>query len=64
MLKELADFTELRRKPDDFNTTNSKQSTYVGNVELDLESNEMILKSFKDLREKMKGSQKDNQQLR
>ena len=39
LLKELADFTELRRKPDDFNTISSKQSGYVGNAELDLESN-------------------------
>ena len=36
LLKELADFTELRRKTEDFNTNNSKQSAYIPNIDLDL----------------------------
>ena len=48
-LKELSDFTDLRKKQD-YNTSSSKQSSGSAAIDFDMESNEMIMKSFKDLR--------------
>lgn len=48
-LKEFSDFTDLRKKQE-YNTSSSKQSSASFGIDLDIESNEMIMKSFKDLR--------------
>jgi hypothetical protein len=47
MLSGLTDFRNLRKKHEDFNSDRSKSSaTYFGN-DLDFESNEQIIKSFR-----------------
>lgn len=60
----LADFSDLRRKNDDFNTISSKNTVPDYAAELDLENNEKLMKSFKELREKLKAANRENQHLR
>jgi hypothetical protein len=60
----LIDFSELRRKHEDYNTITSKNSNSSQGIDFDLDSNEQIMKSFKSLRDKLKASNRDNQKLR
>jgi hypothetical protein len=43
----LFDFSELRRKNEEYNTNSSKNSNGTHMVDFDLDSNEQIMKSFK-----------------
>lgn len=60
LLNSLMDFSDLRRKNDDFQLHTSKQNEEDYNVTAD----EAIMKSFKELREKLKLSIKENNNLK
>ena len=55
----LFNFSELRRKTEEYNTISSKHSNSCG-IDFDIDSNEQIIKSFKELRDKLKIANKDN----
>jgi uncharacterized coiled-coil protein SlyX len=50
LLKELADFTDLRKKHEGSNAFTSRLTASGMAQELDFENNELILKSFRELR--------------
>lgn len=71
-LRGLANFTELLRR-DDFNSNVSKQSDPIDlmpngtnslECEFDLQSNEKIIKAFKEIRGQLRDTNKANQALR
>lgn len=43
----LFDFSQLRRKNEEYNTTSSKNTNGINMIDFDLDSNEQIMKSFK-----------------
>lgn len=50
MLNGLTDFSNLRKKTEEYNSDRSKISALNFAADLDFESNEKIIKSFRELR--------------